>query len=335
MRFTGSSGSAACRRSVRTASEARIPCGSGSFAFPAPRSSLPVTRLDPRGFPPEIRLPRSTLRSRSEGPALVGFAPLPIGVRHRCLPRSIGPGQWLFPTTSPGIRRAVRPVPLHRRHRQRPLSTVSPPLRRWAAAHLALRPRRFARPRRYSSDHSRACCIPLPILGFDAFPLALGWLPAPSIPSLLTAWSPVTSSGGFPASSFVPPGGLPSLAAVPCHHGRCPPGLRSSPDHPPSRRCRCQLRRCGRCRRARCPSGLCSARESVLPSAAFATPASLSSLGLVPLRGCLLAWTATVAFLALPPDGWVRFVPCRSSSRKWRSGLAFVAGWVPRPRIGR
>jgi hypothetical protein len=76
---------------------------------------------------------------------------------------------------------------------------------------------------------SRACCIPLPILGFAAFLCAR---PAPP--------SPVCRSAAFPATLFVPLEEFPSPAAAPCHHGRCPlavpPGASSR-----SRETRCQV----------------------------------------------------------------------------------------------
>jgi hypothetical protein len=123
-----------------------------------------------------------------------------------------GPGRW-FPTLSRGIRpgRASR-----RRHCCRsvhlrpdlsaPPSTCSPastpaaallPSLRSRSANLMIpfRPHRFARSRRFPppiallaqsfapllAQDSRACCIPLPILGFAAFLSSLGWLRLPTL----------------------------------------------------------------------------------------------------------------------------------------------------------
>jgi hypothetical protein len=75
----------------------------------------------------------------------------------------------------------------------------------------------------------RACCIPLPILGFAAFPDI-----RPAAPL------PVCRSAAFPATRFVPLEEFPSAAAAPCHHGRCPLAV---PPHasPRSRATRCQV----------------------------------------------------------------------------------------------
>jgi hypothetical protein len=58
----------------------------------------------------------------------------------------------------------------------------------------------------------RACCIPLPVLGFAAFPVANDRrLPKES-----------RTTVPFPATRFVPFEGFPSSTAVPHHCGRCP-----------------------------------------------------------------------------------------------------------------
>ena len=130
-------------------------------AFRSPGGTFEVSRPEsasvaqPCGRAPEDRPSWASLLYRSG--------------RHRCRPHPIAP-VGSSPTASPGIRRARRPFPSIDIMTDGRFPAVSPPLRRRAAAHLALRPRRFARPRRCSIDHSRACCIPLPILGFDVFP---------------------------------------------------------------------------------------------------------------------------------------------------------------------
>ena len=96
-----------------------------------------------------------------------------------------------------------------------------------------------------SAAKLRACCIPLPTMGFVSFP---GF-------RFQTAEA-VGERGPFPAT-HVPLEELPSSAAAPCHHGRCPlvvtpvpPDVRS-PEHPlfpaeagtRNRRCICRSRR--------------------------------------------------------------------------------------------
>jgi hypothetical protein len=114
----------------------------------------------------------------------VGFAPLPIG--RTSLSSPIHRPRSVVATTSPGIRRAVRPVPLHRPDPRRspsrgvatasdlgcrpgrvptsPFCTVSPVFSADGQDWVPGFPTPFSVP-----EDSRACCIPLPIVGFGAF----------------------------------------------------------------------------------------------------------------------------------------------------------------------
>jgi len=161
------------------------------------------------------------------------------------------PGRWL-PTNSLGIRPGSAH---HRRHCCRsdarepdlsaPPSTSSPastpavtllPSLRSRGANLAIpfRPHRFSRSRRLTppiallaqafapllAQDSRACCIPLPILGFAVFPVVIRVAPAPHTGH---CWSVCSRSREFriPAARFIPLKGFPPPAAVSCRHDRC------------------------------------------------------------------------------------------------------------------
>jgi hypothetical protein len=80
---------------------------------------------------------------------------------------------------SPGVRdfrpstdvSNARPLPDRARLRTRPGGSEEPRCRRHHPSSIPLRPRGFAPPRRFSPrEGPRACCIPLPVLGFAAFP---------------------------------------------------------------------------------------------------------------------------------------------------------------------
>jgi hypothetical protein len=128
--------------------------GSGSFAFPAPRSSLPVARSNLRVFPLNHRLLLTSLRSLAG--ARPSWASLLSRTRgHCCLPRSIGPGRFVF---RPPLLRFVRISPDS-------LSSTSSPAFAfpWCCHHfgfeqqarIAFRPCRFARLRRVSPPIAR------------------------------------------------------------------------------------------------------------------------------------------------------------------------------------
>jgi hypothetical protein len=166
------------------------------------------------------------------------------------------PGRW-FPTLSLGIRPGFAH---HCRHCCRsgtrepdlsaPPSTSSPastpaptllPSLRLRGTNLTIlfRPHRFSRSRRLSppigpitrafapllTQDSRACCIPLPILGFAAFLIVVRVAPAPHTGQ---CWSVCSRSRErrVLAARFIPLKGFPSSAAVSCRHDRCLHGFR-------------------------------------------------------------------------------------------------------------
>jgi hypothetical protein len=190
---------------------------------------------------------RSYCYARS-APALVSFAPLQSS-GFQC------PDRWL-PINSLGIRPGCAP---HRRHRCRsgsrepdllappstsspastPTTTLLPPLRsRGANLAIPFRPHRFSRSRRLSppiallaqsfaplAQDSRACCIPLPILGFATFLVVIRVDPAPHPGH---CWSVCSGSREFRVlvARFIPLKGFPPPAAVSCRHDRCLLGVR-------------------------------------------------------------------------------------------------------------
>jgi len=93
---------------------------------------------------------------------------------------------------------------------------------------VTFRPRGFAPPRRFPPlDGLRACCIPLPVMRFAAFP---------SFPTRRSPERLPRSAG------FVPLEGLSPSTAAPRHRGRCLPAVLPRP--PPqraTRRCRCDV----------------------------------------------------------------------------------------------
>jgi hypothetical protein len=68
-----------------------------------------------------------------------------------------------------------------------------------------------------SARRSRACCIPLPVMGFIAFLGSLGFPAGP-----WTNPGAVGSADALPATIFTPLEGFPSTTAAPRHRGRCP-----------------------------------------------------------------------------------------------------------------
>jgi hypothetical protein len=85
---------------------------------------------------------------------------------------------------------------------------------------IVFRPRGFAPPRRLPPlGRLRACCIPLPVMGFAAFP-AIGFRVDPAT---WTSQAPSRrSTEAFPATLFTPLEEFPPTAAAPRHRGRCP-----------------------------------------------------------------------------------------------------------------
>ena len=196
---------------------------------------------------------------------------------------------------------------------------------------VPFRPRGFAPPRRLPPLlRSRACCIPLPILGFIAF---LGPTPRRS------------TGGGrdFPAMQDLPLEELPSTAA-PRHRGRCPLAVRRPTiTSAPARRCRrARSRWEGRERRLR---GL--APSSGLVSAAAVAgdrrPAPSWALFLFKVASRAAgdpSPTASPGFRSRPrkdgslPDSSVSHPDCSTAeavvraSREHRSGRAMVTALV-------
>lgn len=129
-----------------------------------------------------------------------------------------------------------------------PATTLLPRLRsRGANLPITFRPHRFARSRRFAppiaplardsapslAQDSRACCIPLPILGFAAFLASFGWFRHPTraiFPGFWPAkeWSVCSRSREIRvlAALFIPFGGFPPSAAASCLHDRCLRGVR-------------------------------------------------------------------------------------------------------------
>jgi hypothetical protein len=236
------------RRSIRMTLLTRCLYGSGSFAFPAPRSSLPVARLDLRGFPSNHRLLLTPLRSLAG--ARPSWASLLSRTRgHFCRPRSIGPGRFVF---RPPLLRFVRIFPDSLSSTSSPASAFP-----WCCHHfgleqqarIAFRPCRFARLRRVSPPIARVFTgLFITVQGDEG----LAGLLRPAANRRVRCVSSASSGGAnprsgigfrpfswpkpeaflaghsdsrFPASKFVPPGGFPPPAAVPRLRGRCLLGL--------------------------------------------------------------------------------------------------------------
>lgn len=69
--------------------------------------------------------------------------------------------------------------------------------------------------------NSRACCIPMPILGFVVFLRMNRWEPPLVRGPLLTSGRRGPHDSHVPHDAFVPLEGFPPPAAVPCLHGPC------------------------------------------------------------------------------------------------------------------
>jgi hypothetical protein len=118
----------------------------------------------------------------------------------------------------------VAPPPTHppRVHSQRPelprvaFGPTAPPVQ------LPFRPRGFTPPRRLSPrEGPRACCIPLPVLGFTAFPETRS--PRSPDPTTEVAASEAgVRQASLPAARSLPLEEFSPPTAVPCHHGLCP-----------------------------------------------------------------------------------------------------------------
>jgi hypothetical protein len=157
---------------------------SGSFGLSRSLLDLAGLPAGPRGFPPSPSSPSS--RCRHRGSPETGPPELRAS-KERSLhqPRPISRPPLL------GFVRSFDRPPLHRPRPRRPLMGGE------AISAFVFRPRGFAPPRRFAPplargftelphrcrcEDSRACCIPLPILGFHAFPLGAIWLRHPHPP---------------------------------------------------------------------------------------------------------------------------------------------------------
>jgi len=157
-------------RSRSCGSPRRSPIGRGSLAFAAPLLAFTVSGATPGSFPTEACLRVSVLTSAPSPSPRVRRArnragrpePPPAHANARrlelapsCLPRTRS-----FEVPFSGIPAAVHSPYIRR-------CTFGP----WLPSHdIAFRPRGFAPPRRLSPHRgSRACCIPVPDMGFAAF----------------------------------------------------------------------------------------------------------------------------------------------------------------------
>jgi len=185
------------------------------LAFPAPRSSLPVARRDLRGFPFNHRLPYVNLAVSPRKPGPHGLRSsleredVAILSVHR--PQSTLADCLSWDSSELSLLRPFIDILI-----QRPFVEGVATFQRAAAASLACRPRRFSRPRRFVPlDDLQVCCALQPIMGFDAFWCRfVRWLASPRnlrIAAMIPCWSP---NGHVPASTFIPPEGFSSPAAV-------------------------------------------------------------------------------------------------------------------------
>ena len=267
---------------------------------------MPVARPDLRGFPSIHRLLLPP--SRKVAGARPSWASLLSRTgRHRCRSRSISPGRDHRPPLL-GFVGGWTPVPFHRPHPRRSpsrgVATASDPsctlesrsdlvvshdLAGFLRRSPGLSPG-FPSPFKVMED-SRACCIPMPIVGFDAFLSPRPVAPAPGAASSLTPFLLVTRTGCFPASKFRTPRRVP-----------LPRSRDASPRSLPPRTFRVSRSAtlldgavAGSAipvvSRGRRPSRPCSAVESVPPSAVFERPVAYPPWALFPFevafdRGC-------------------------------------------------
>jgi hypothetical protein len=273
-------------------------CGSGSCAFPAPRSSLPVTRLDLRGFPPEIRLRLPALRLR-DGARPSWASLLSRSGRHRCRPHPSAPVGGFPPPPLGFVGRFARSPPstsspvsafprcCHRFGDELPLISRSDlTVSHGPAGFLHQSPGfspDFPSPFRVTED-SRACCIPLPIMGFDVFP-----------PIDRVAAGPIGESIAGPAAAGHLDRGFPASFRTP---------RRTFPPRGPHRVTTAR-----------------SARWSVLAPTVCTMRDSLSSLGLSPSRLPPRPNRVPSRSWRSHPCGWIAPVPCRRPCGNQRSGL--------------
>jgi len=180
-----------------------------------------------------------------------------------------------FPSVHPGQltgRRTIRPSTDSSRRVHSRAKSYFAHRPRGATPEVTFRPRGFTPPRRLSPHRNpRACCIPLPVLGFAGFP---PWRRRPKV-------------GG--ARAFSPrrthtPRRNPRVTAAPRHRGRCPLAVRHRASRalaPPH----CWVGVCTWVGRGASASRPCSITGSRHRSAPLLVRASRSFLGFVPLQG--------------------------------------------------
>jgi len=205
----------------------------GSLVSPAPSSTFACRQVRPRGCrsPSARSFPEGTVRAN-----LLTFAPLQS--------RTVRPGRFLgllswVPSAHPNhVRSEMRLSPLHRHARA--ASTPATMINRrfgfgGSTLEVPFRPRGFSPPRRFPPLHeSRACCIPLPILGSTAFLLVGVPVEDRDVPPL------PRDAGPYPSKDSSPTAGAR-------HRARCPLAVpRRSPLRLACPRCRSQVRRSGR-----------------------------------------------------------------------------------------
>ena len=304
---------------------------------------MPVARSNLRGFPSKHRLLFPSSRKVAE--ARPSWASLLSRTgRHLCRSRSISPGRDYRPPLL-GFVGVCTPVPFHRLHPRRSpsrgVATASDPSRSLESrsdpvvSHdLVGFLRRspgfspgFSSPFEVTKDF-RACCIPMPIIGFDAFLPPHPVEPAPVASSLLTASLAGHSDGWIPASKFVPPGGFPSPAAVTRLRVPCLLGLFAfsrSATFPKGSVSGSVLAVVSRGRR---PSRPCSAGESVPSSTLFRRSLAYPPWALFPFE---------VAFRSILADGRASMMPCITVAPRLHTvAVASVPSIVgPRSLVGR
>jgi len=170
-------------RSAGIQGRAGLPAGLRSVAarWPSPlpscRSPFParLQGLPDRGMPARFRADIRPLAftSRSARPKQSGKARTPTGARERT-----SAGARTFLSSSDSILRSPLlqhprggPLPGRRQPSSRSCLATFRPFGPWLPRHdIAFRPRGFAPPRRFSPRRGcRACCIPVPDMGFAAF----------------------------------------------------------------------------------------------------------------------------------------------------------------------
>jgi hypothetical protein len=222
------------------------PSGSSRFQAPSPSFRSHCCERPAPALVSFAPLQSSCFKARVGGcrPLSLGIRPgCSLRRRHRCRSAGVQPDLFARPSTcSPA---------------STPARTLLPSLRSQSATFgIPFRPHRFARSRRLTppiaplawsfapllAQDSRACCIPLPILGFAAFLAFFGWVrhPKPAIAGRLVVGHAKTASSpriSYPSKNS--PHRQPCrVAATVAPVVFCFP---QSPSRP--RRSRCRLRR--------------------------------------------------------------------------------------------